>query len=68
MVMLCGRFPPSSRNVAELLFERGIDIWHETLWMLWNRFGPPFAADVRRQLVLRMPLLRCVLSLATSHP
>lgn len=28
------RFPLSFRNVQDLLFERGIDIWHETV-RLW---------------------------------
>lgn len=34
--------------------ERGIDISHETVRLWWNRFGPLFAADVRRQRVSRM--------------
>ena len=34
------RFPLSLRNVEDLLFERGIDICHETVRMWWNRFGP----------------------------
>ena len=42
------------RNVEDLLFERGIDICHETVRMWWNRFGPMFAADIRRQRVQRM--------------
>ena len=48
------RFPLSLRNVEDLLFERGIDICHETVRHWWNRFGPMFAADVRRQRVSRM--------------
>ena len=48
------RFPLSLRNVEDLLFERGIDICHETVRHWWNRFGPLFAADVRRQRVSRM--------------
>ncbi len=47
-------FPLSLRNVEDLLFERGIDICHETVRYWWNRFGPLFAADVRRQRVSRM--------------
>ncbi|MCW1384751.1 hypothetical protein OLX02_18200 [Novosphingobium sp. KCTC 2891] len=31
VVMMYGRFPLSLRNVEELLFERGIDICHETV-------------------------------------
>ncbi|USU10557.1 transposase [Sphingomonadaceae bacterium OTU29MARTA1] len=48
------RFPLSLRNVEDLLFERGIDICHETVRMWWNRFAPMFAGDVRRQRVSRM--------------
>ena len=48
------RFPLSLRNVEDLLFERGIDICHETVRHWWNRFGPMFAADVRCQRVSRM--------------
>jgi len=29
-VMMCVRFPLSRRNVEDLLFERGIDVCHET--------------------------------------
>ena len=47
---MCG-FPLSLRNVEDLLFERGIDICHETVRFWWNRFGPMFAADIRRQRV-----------------
>lgn len=42
------RFPLSLRNVEDLLFERGIDICHETVRLWWNRFGPLFAGDIRR--------------------
>jgi putative transposase len=49
--MMYVRFPLSLRNVEDLLFERGIDICHETVRHWWNRFGPLFAADVRRQRV-----------------
>jgi len=30
-------------------FERGIDICDETVHHWWNRFGPMFAGDIRRQ-------------------
>lgn len=53
-VMLYVRFPLSLRNVEDLLFERGIDVCHETVRLWWNRFGPLFAADIRRQRVNRM--------------
>ncbi len=49
VVMMYVRFPLSLRNVEDLLFERGIDICHETVRLWWNRFGPMFAADIRRQ-------------------
>lgn len=54
VVMLYVRYPLSLRNVEDLLFERGIDICHETVRFWWNRFGPLFAADIRRQRVSRM--------------
>ena len=49
VVMMYVRFPLSLRNVEDLLFERGIDICHETVRFWWNRFGPLFAAEIRRQ-------------------
>jgi putative transposase len=54
VVMMYVRFPLSLRNVEDLLFERGIDICHETVRHWWNRFGPMFAGDIRRQRVSRM--------------
>ena len=54
VVMMYVRFPLSLRNVEDLLFERGIDICHETVRLSWNRFGPLFAADIRRQRISRM--------------
>jgi putative transposase len=54
VVMMYVRFPLSLRNVEDLLFERGIDICHETVRLWWNRFGPLFAADIRRQRVSQM--------------
>ena len=54
VVMMYVRFPLSLRNVEDLLFERGIDICHETVRHWWNRFGPLFAADIRRQRVSRL--------------
>ena len=41
-------------NVEDLLFERGIDICHETVRLWWNRFGPMFAGDIRRKRVQAM--------------
>ena len=53
-VMLYIRFPLSLRNVEDLLFGHGIDICHETVRFWWNRFGPMFAAEIRRRRVNRM--------------
>ena len=50
-VMMYIRFPPSLRNVEDLLHERGIDICHETVRFWWNRFGPMFAAEIRKRRV-----------------
>ena len=54
VVMLYVRYPLSLRNVEDLLFEHGIDICHETVRLWWNRFGPLFAADIKRQRISRM--------------
>ena len=54
VVMLYVRYPLSLRNVEDLLFERGYDFCHETVRLWWNRFGPIFAAEIRRQRVNRM--------------
>ena len=48
-VMMYIRFPLSLRQVEDLLHERGIDICHETVRAWWNRFGPMFAADIKRK-------------------
>ena len=53
-VLLYVKYPLSLRNVEDLLAERGIDISHETARYWWNRFGPLFASDIRRQRVSRM--------------
>ena len=53
-VMLYVRFPLSLRNVDDLLHERGIDVSHETVRFWWNRFGPMFAAEIRRNRINRM--------------
>ena len=50
-VMLYIRYPLSLRQVEDLLFERGIDICHETVRLWWNRFGPMFAAELKRRRV-----------------
>ncbi|MDG2285968.1 MAG: IS6 family transposase [Alphaproteobacteria bacterium] len=50
-VMMYVRYPLSLRQVEDLLFERGIDICHETVRFWWNRFGPGFAAEIRKRRV-----------------
>ena len=49
--MMYVRYPLSLRKVEDLLAERGIDISHETVWFWWNRFGPIFAAEIRKKRV-----------------
>jgi len=48
------RFPLSLRNVEDLLFERGIDICHDTVRLWWSRFGPLFARDNRQHRVSQL--------------
>ena len=54
VVLMYVRYPLSLRNVEDLLFERGIDICHETVRKWWNRFGPMFAGEIRRKRVQHM--------------
>ena len=53
-MMMYVRYPLSLRNVEDLLAERGIDISHETVRFWWNRFGPMFAAEIRKRRVADM--------------
>ena len=48
VVMMYIRYPLSLRQVEDILFERGIDICHETVRFWWNRFGPMFASEIRK--------------------
>ena len=48
-VMMYIRYPLSLRQIEDILFERGIDISHETIRYWWNRFGPMFAAEIRKR-------------------
>jgi len=50
-VMLHVRFPLSLLNIEDLLHERGSEISHETVRFWWNRLGPMFAAEIRRNRV-----------------
>ena len=52
--MLYVRFPLSIRSVEDLLYERGIEISHETVRFWWNRLGPMFAAEILRNRVSQM--------------
>ncbi|WP_310531774.1 transposase [Novosphingobium sp.] len=54
VVLIYVRFRLSLCNVENLLFEREINLCHETVRHWWNRFGPLFAADLRRQRVSRI--------------
>ena len=49
VVMMYIRYPLSLRQVEDILFERGIDICHETIRFWWNRFGPMFASAIRKR-------------------
>ncbi len=53
-VMMYVRFPLSLRNVEDLLHERGINVSHEAVRFWWNRFGPMFAAEIRKWRVAGM--------------
>ena len=48
-VMMYVRYPLSLRNVEDLLAERGINVSYETVRFWWNRFGPMFAAEIRKR-------------------
>ena len=77
-VMMYIRYPLSLRQAEDLLFERGIDICHETVRFWWNRFGPMFAcrsskSDMpqypwlsghRQDSLLAMRMMLCLLLLA----
>jgi putative transposase len=48
-VMMYVRYPLSLRQVEDLPFERGVDMSQETVRYWWNRFGPLFAAGIRKR-------------------
>jgi putative transposase len=58
-VMMYVRFPLSLRQVEDLLHERGIDISHETVRAWWDRFGPMFAAEIRKRRVQQHRSFSC---------
>ena len=58
VVMMYVRFLLSLRSVEDLLFERGIDLCHETVRLWWNRFGQrviPRLSDQNLYAQLRSP-------------
>ncbi len=52
--MMYEKRPLSLRNVEDRLCERSIGISHETVRFWWNRFGPLFAAEMRKKRVAHM--------------
>ena len=50
-VLMYVKYPLSLRNVEDLLAERGIDVCYETVRYWWNRFGPMFAAQIKKKRV-----------------
>ena len=47
------RYPLSFRQVKDILHERGIDIYHETIRLRVERFGTKFAVEIRKKRVDR---------------
>lgn len=43
------RYPLSLRQVEDILYERGIDVCHETIRYWWNKFGHIFSKDIKKQ-------------------
>ena len=43
------RYPLSLRQVEDILYERGIDICHETIRYWWNRFGSLFSKEMKKK-------------------
>ena len=58
-VMIYVRLPLSLGNVEDLLRERDLEVSHETVRLWWMRFGPMFAADIRRKRVSGMKASCC---------
>ncbi|QFT47361.1 hypothetical protein FIU97_12305 [Roseivivax sp. THAF40] len=48
-VMLYLRFPLSLRTVEDLLREWDVDASYESTRYWWHRFGPMFAAEIRKR-------------------
>ena len=47
--MLYIRFPLSLQDVEDLQHERGTEVIHQTVRYSWPRFGPMFAAEIRKR-------------------
>ena len=56
-VIMCFRHSVSLRAGGDTLFERGIDLCHETVRFWWNRFGPMIANEIRKR---RIHNRRCI--------
>jgi putative transposase len=54
VVLMYVRFPLSLRNVEDLLFERGIDLCHETVRFWWNRLDRRCQSDANRSPLSRL--------------
>jgi putative transposase len=54
VVMWYVRYPLSLRQVEDLAFERRIDLCHGTARKWVDRFGPMYAAEIRRKRVQAM--------------
>ena len=71
-VMMYIRYPPSLRQVEDILFERGIDICHETIRFWWNRFGCVYRKPHQRLIGLGNRLTSeyddCTALLRPGHP
>ena len=50
-----GALPAVATLAQDLLHERGIEMSHETIRFWWNRFGPIFAAEIRKKRMNRPP-------------
>ena len=48
-VRLCYRFSLSYRDVEELMFERGVVVSYESIRSWCHKYGPFFAAEIRRR-------------------
>jgi putative transposase len=55
--MMYVRYPLSLRQIEDILFERGIDICHETVRFWWNLFGPKFVTAAHKRVAFAPPLV-----------